>query len=72
MQAKLSKEFYTGKDVTLIARGMNLQALCARGLTVRLLPEGEFHCGVRATDDPREVGPVDLVWFCVKTLATAR
>jgi 2-dehydropantoate 2-reductase len=56
-----------GEDVTLIARGMNLQALRAKGLTVRLLPEGEFHCAVRATDDPRDVGPVDLVWFCVKT-----
>ena len=53
--------------MTLIARGMNLQALCAKGLTVKILPEGEFHCAVRATDDPREVGPVDLVWFCVKT-----
>ncbi len=56
-----------GKDVTFIARGANLQALRANGLTVKLLPEGEFNLKVGATDDPREVGPVDLVWFCVKT-----
>jgi 2-dehydropantoate 2-reductase len=53
-----------GEHVTFIARGANLRALRANGLTVKLLPEGEFHLEVGATDDPREVGSVDLVWFC--------
>ncbi len=56
-----------GEEVTFVARGANLAALRTEGLTVRLLPEGEFHLRVRATDDPREVGSVDLVWCCVKT-----
>jgi 2-dehydropantoate 2-reductase len=56
-----------GKDVTLIARGANLKTLRADGLTLKTLDDGDVHLEVRATDDPREVGPVDLVWFCVKT-----
>jgi 2-dehydropantoate 2-reductase len=56
-----------GKDVTLIARGANLRALRADGLTLKTLDEGDMHLEVRATDDPGEVGSVDLVWFCVKT-----
>ncbi len=55
-----------GHDVTFIARGANLEALQTRGLTVR--PGGEaFHVAVRATGDPAEAGPVDVVWLCVKT-----
>jgi 2-dehydropantoate 2-reductase len=54
-------------DVTLIARGANLAALRARGLTVTLLGNDPFHVEVRATDNPGEVGPVDAVVLCVKT-----
>jgi 2-dehydropantoate 2-reductase len=56
-----------GKDVTFVARGANLRALRADGLTLKTLTEGDVHLKVRATDDPREIGPVDLVLFCVKT-----
>ncbi len=56
-----------GLDVTFIARGRSLAALRERGLAVKLASGDEFHVPVRATDDPREVGPVDLAWFCVKT-----
>jgi 2-dehydropantoate 2-reductase len=56
-----------GADVTLIARGANLAALRERGLDVRFLSGEQFHVGVRATNDPGEVGPVDAVFFCVKT-----
>jgi 2-dehydropantoate 2-reductase len=56
-----------GKDITFIARGANLRALRADGLTLRTLLEGDVHLRVRATDNPGEVGPVDLIWFCVKT-----
>ena len=59
-----------GIDVTFIARGGNLQALRDQGLTVRL-NDDEFHLPVRATDDPAEIGPVDLVWFAVKTYDAA-
>jgi 2-dehydropantoate 2-reductase len=31
---------------------------------------GTFTVPVRATDDPSEVGPVDLILFCVKTYDT--
>jgi 2-dehydropantoate 2-reductase len=56
-----------GADVTLIARGANLAALRADGLDVRLLSGERFHVDIPATDDPREVGPVDAIFLCVKT-----
>jgi 2-dehydropantoate 2-reductase len=59
-----------GENVTFIARGNNLEALRARGLTVESRLAGAFTVAVRATDDPREVDPVDLVLFCVKTYDT--
>ena len=56
----------SGAGVTFIARGANLEALRSRGLTVRLDGASEFHVKVPATDDPGTVGPVDLIWCCVK------
>lgn len=56
-----------GLDVTFISRGQNLDALRSRGLTVRELDGSEFHVPVNATDDPSRIGPVDLLWFTVKT-----
>ncbi len=56
-----------GVDLTFISRGKNLEALRAQGLTVRQLDGSEFHTVVKATDDPAQVGPVDLIWFTVKT-----
>ena len=55
-----------GRDVTFIARGSNLDALCRRGLTLKTLPPAEIQLDVRATDDPTKLGVVDLVWCCVK------
>lgn len=58
---------HAGQAVTFIARGSRLQALRENGLHVRS-PEGEFVVyPASATDDPHEVGPVDVVLFCVKT-----
>jgi 2-dehydropantoate 2-reductase len=54
-----------GTDVSFIARGAHLEAMQRHGLRV----EGRdpFHLDlVRATDDPGEIGPVDLVMVCVK------
>jgi 2-dehydropantoate 2-reductase len=59
-----------GQDVTFIARGAHLEALRTRGLTLESRLAGTFTVPVQATDDPREVGPVDLVLFCVKTYDT--
>ncbi len=56
-----------GLDVTFIGRGRNLAALREQGLTLKRLSGEELRLSVRATDDPRAVGPVDLIWFCVKT-----
>jgi 2-dehydropantoate 2-reductase len=60
-----------GEQVTLIARGPHLEAIQRQGLTVRSRLAGEFTIPVAATDDPRQIGPVDLVLFCVKTYDTA-
>jgi len=59
-----------GDDVTFIARGAHLEALRARGLTLESSLAGTFTVPVQATDDPRGVGPVDLILFCVKTYDT--
>ena len=58
------------EEVTFIARGAHLEALCMRGLTVKSRLAGTFTLPVRATDTPYEVGPVDLILFCVKTYHT--
>jgi 2-dehydropantoate 2-reductase len=59
-----------GQDVTFIARGTQLEALRAQGLTVESTLAGTFTVPVSATDDPHEVGPIDLILFCVKTYDT--
>ena len=58
-----------GADVTLIARGAQLAALRADGLRVRS-PLGDLELRLAAVADPSEVGPVDLVLFCVKSFDT--
>jgi 2-dehydropantoate 2-reductase len=55
-----------GEDVTFIARGAHLQAIRERGLRVAA-HDGEFTVAPsRATDDPAEVRPVDVVMLAVK------
>jgi 2-dehydropantoate 2-reductase len=56
-----------GEDVTLIARGTQLAAILAEGLTVHSRRAGDFTIPIPVTGDPAEVGPVDFVLFCVKT-----
>lgn len=56
-----------GHDVTFIARGVHLRAIQEKGLQVKSI-HGDFHVQpAQATDDPVQVGPVDLVVFCTKT-----
>ncbi len=60
----------SGDDVTFIARGAHLDAIRARGLTVKSRLAGDFTIPARATADPSEIDRVDLVLFCVKTYDT--
>lgn len=55
-----------GADVTFIARGAHLAALRADGLTIESAHEPIRLPEVKATDDPRSAGPVDIVLFTVK------
>jgi 2-dehydropantoate 2-reductase len=55
-----------GEDVTFLARGAHLAAMQGHGLTVQS-EVGDLRLdAVKATNDPRAVGPVDLVLFAVK------
>jgi 2-dehydropantoate 2-reductase len=55
-----------GAEVSLIARGAHLAALRRNGLRIES-PRGNLHlAAIRATDDPREIGPVDVVLLAVK------
>jgi len=55
-----------GEDVVFIARGTHLQALRTQGLRVES-PKGDFTVPlVQATDNPTEVGPVEVVLMAVK------
>jgi 2-dehydropantoate 2-reductase len=55
-----------GADVAFIARGAQLAAIRNRGLTIRSPLGDAFLPGAVATDNPAEIGPVDLVLFTVK------
>ena len=56
-----------GNDVAFIARGAHLAAMRERGLRVSSV-HGDMHVPEPvATDDPADVGPVDLVLVAVKT-----
>ena len=55
-----------GEDVTFIARGAHLQAICQNGLQVESIL-GDFSIQpAQATDNPAGIGPVDLVIVAVK------
>ena len=59
-----------GQEVVFLARHSHLEAIRRDGLQVRSL-HGDFTIRpARATDDPSEVGPVDLVLVCTKTYST--
>jgi len=60
-----------GHDVTLVARGANLGALCRDGLTI-LLPDETLRLPeIRAVGDPADAPAPDLVLVCVKSYDTA-
>ena len=55
-----------GADVTFVARGAHLAAMRSTGLKVSG-GRGDTHMApTQATDNPAEIGKVDIVLFCVK------
>lgn len=60
----------TGEDVVLCARGDHLRALREHGVRVRSLLGADFAVKPRATGEPREFAPYDLILLCVKSYDT--
>ncbi|MGH6663969.1 MAG: ketopantoate reductase family protein [Pseudolabrys sp.] len=61
-----------GQDVFFIARGAHLDAMRKDGLRVESV-HGDVHLPKpNATDDPKSVGPVDIVLFAVKLWDTEK
>jgi 2-dehydropantoate 2-reductase len=62
-----------GADVHLVARGQHLEAMQRDGVRV-LSPRGDFTVHPPATNDPSEIGPVDIVFLGLKanSYASAR
>jgi 2-dehydropantoate 2-reductase len=56
-----------GHDVTLIARGRNLEAIKEKGLSLESKTFGDHTITANATSKPEDVGITDLILFCVKT-----
>jgi 2-dehydropantoate 2-reductase len=55
-----------GEEVHFLARGAHLAAMREGGLTLESA-NGDLQLRpIRVTDDPRQIGPVDLVFFAVK------
>jgi 2-dehydropantoate 2-reductase len=54
-----------GRDVTLFARGPQLQAIKERGVKVRTA-DGDFDASPKATGDLESIGPVDVIFLAVK------
>jgi len=62
----------SGTDVAFIARGPHLKVLQTQGLRLES-PRGDVHLkSVVASDDPKTVGPVDVVMFTVKLYDTEK
>jgi 2-dehydropantoate 2-reductase len=64
-----------GADVHFVARGPHYAAMRERGLAIEGGPQALHLPKVNVTDDPKKIGPVDIVLFCVKlwdTEAAAR
>jgi 2-dehydropantoate 2-reductase len=60
-----------GEQVTFVARGAHLEAIRNKGLTVKSRLSGDFSIPASATDNTRDIGPVDFVLFCVKAYDNA-
>ena len=67
LAARLAKG---GADVSVVARGAQLAAIQQRGLTVHA-PDGQMVCRPRASADPADLGPQDVVLVTTKAPALA-
>jgi 2-dehydropantoate 2-reductase len=54
-----------GADVHVVARGAHLEAMRREGIRVRSA-RGDFAASPPATEDPRDIGPVDVVFLGLK------
>jgi 2-dehydropantoate 2-reductase len=54
-----------GAEVSVVARGPNLAAIKANGLTIQA-PDETFHASVAASDDPADFGPQDAIIVTLK------
>ena len=60
-----------GEDVVFVARGAHLDAIREKGLRIES-PSGDLHIHpAQASDNPADIGPVDVVLFAVKLFDTA-
>ena len=59
-----------GMDVKFLGRGRHLDVMKEKGLIVKSY-KGDFHISPFASDDPAEIGPCDLILFCVKSFDSA-
>ncbi len=55
-----------GMDVKFLGRGRHLDVMKEKGLIVKSY-KGDFHVSPFASADPAEIGPCDLILFCVKS-----
>src|SRR5258707_4335457 len=55
----------SGHDVSCVMRGPHLEAVKAKGLTLRV-GDAEFRADVKASDDPAALGPQDFVISTLK------
>jgi 2-dehydropantoate 2-reductase len=62
----------SGQDVTFVARGAHLDAVRKRGLAITSALGDATIRPAKATDDPAQIGPVDLVVFAVKLYDSER
>jgi len=59
----------SGQEVGFVARGEHLRALREHGLRVRSV-HGDFELPIRVSERAADLGPADLVLFCVKSFDT--
>ena len=60
---------HAGYDIHFVARGRHRQAILEEGLQV-ISSQGSFRVMIHVTSEPDEIGPVDLLLFCVKSYET--
>lgn len=58
-----------GHEVGFVARGRHLEEARREGLKIKSV-QGGLHIRALFTSEPREIGPVDLILFCVKSYGT--